>query len=107
MDAGYWRALRGHDDVRERVDALAGLGVDAAIEISPRLATSDGVRLVLNVAHEDSGTAAHEGAFVRTVASAYEAGLDVSLQGLFAGEERRRISLPRYPFQRRKHWIVI
>ncbi|WP_420612239.1 SDR family NAD(P)-dependent oxidoreductase [Candidatus Spongiisocius sp.] len=43
--------------------------------------------------------------FVRAVAGAYEAGLDVSFAGLFAGEVRRRIALPTYPFQRRRHWI--
>lgn len=43
--------------------------------------------------------------FLRAVADAYEAGLDISFAGLFAGEARRRISLPGYPFQRRRHWI--
>ena len=38
------------------------------------------------------------------IAGAYEAGLPVSLAGLFAGEARRRIALPGYPFQRRRHW---
>ena len=43
--------------------------------------------------------------FVRAVAGAYEAGLDISFAGLCAGEVRRRIALPTYPFQRRRHWI--
>jgi len=43
--------------------------------------------------------------FVATVAKVYEAGLPVSFQGLFAGEARRRISLPGYPFQRQHYWI--
>jgi len=29
----------------------------------------------------------------------------VPLASLFAGETRRRISIPGYPFQRRRHWI--
>ena len=44
-------------------------------------------------------------AFLTAVAGAYEAGLEVSFAGLFAGEARRRISLPGYPFQRRRHWV--
>ena len=32
---------------------------------------------------------------------AYEAGLDVRFEGLFAGEKRRRVSLPSYPFPAR------
>ncbi len=43
--------------------------------------------------------------FAETVAGAYEAGLPLSFPGLFAGESRRRVALPGYPFQRRRHWI--
>jgi acyl transferase domain-containing protein len=42
---------------------------------------------------------------VEGIAGAYEAGLEISFAGLFAGEARCRISLPAYPFQRRHHWI--
>ncbi len=42
---------------------------------------------------------------VRTVAQMYEAGLALDLAGLFAGEARRRISVPGYPFQRRSFWF--
>ena len=44
-------------------------------------------------------------AFAEVVAMAYEAGADISFAGLFAGETRRRISLPGYPFQRLSYWI--
>ena len=47
----------------------------------------------------------HGTGFVAAVAKAYEAGLTLSFAGLFAGESRRRLSLPSYPFQRRRHWI--
>ncbi len=54
---------------------------------------------------EDGATAsAHEG-FTAAVAAAYAASLAVSFKGLFAGETRRRIALPGYPFQRRRYWI--
>ena len=43
--------------------------------------------------------------FLKAIAVAYEAGLDISFAGLFAGETRRRISIPTYPFQRRRHWF--
>ena len=109
LTAEYWRGLREADGPDDGVDALAALGVDGIVEIGPRRrlgsGADDGAPLVLTAA----GTAVDEpvDAFVGPVARAYEAGLDVSLSGLFAGEERRRISLPSYPFQRRKHWIVI
>ncbi|MCY4663187.1 MAG: hypothetical protein OXC00_00820, partial [Acidimicrobiaceae bacterium] len=38
-------------------------------------------------------------------AADYEAGLDVAFGALFEGETPRRISLPGYPFQRRRHWV--
>ena len=106
LDAEYWRGSR-EDDAPGDVEALAALGVDVVIEIGPRLgsATGYGDALVLTAAEAATDTGAD--AFAVTVARAYEAGLDVSLRGLFAGEERRRVSLPGYPFQRRKHWIVI
>ena len=45
------------------------------------------------------------GGFTAGVAEAYEAGLDINFEGLFAGETRRRIALPGYPFERRRYWI--
>ena len=42
---------------------------------------------------------------VLAAAEAYEAGQEVSFEELFAGETRRRIALPGYPFQRRRHWV--
>ena len=62
-----------------RDSALANLGADVIIEIGP--------------------------GFVKAVAKAYEAGLTISFECMFTGETRRRISLPTYPFQHRRHWI--
>ena len=45
------------------------------------------------------------GGFLEAVAGAYEAGLPIRFEGLFAGEKRRRIALPGYPFQRERYWI--
>ncbi|MDE2817330.1 MAG: polyketide synthase dehydratase domain-containing protein [Chloroflexota bacterium] len=53
----------------------------------------------------DGSSPESENSFVDAVAAAYEAGLEVSFAGLFAGETRRRISLPGYPFQRERHWL--
>ena len=44
-------------------------------------------------------------AFLDAVAGAYEAGLALEFAGLFAGEPRRRISLPNYPFRSRCFWF--
>ena len=39
------------------------------------------------------------------MAGAYEAGAAVTFEGLYAGEERRRVPVPRYPFQRERYWV--
>ena len=51
------------------------------------------------------GAAAQPVEFAEVAARAYEAGLAIEFEGLFRGELRRRISIPTYPFQRRRHWI--
>ena len=95
--------------------ALAGLGVQVVVEIGPDAALGPrvaaawpgsadgpGAPVVLSSLRRDSEPCA---GFVAAVAGAYEAGLAVSFAGLFSGEGRRRISLPGYPFQRRRHWV--
>ena len=67
-------------------------------EIPQEVTSGDpGVDLVLEITPDRT--------FSQVVAMAYEAGADISFTGLFAGEERRRISLPGYPFQCRSYWI--
>ena len=46
-----------------------------------------------------------ESGHVRSVAQVYEAGHMLDFTGLFAGEARRRISVPGYPFQRRSFLV--
>ena len=130
QDAAYWRRQAGEAGAFEpRVAALAGLGVDVVIEIGPcavlgptiartwpasvDFAGADGadapapaVIASLRRPGPDTEPPAERrgGDFPEAVARAYEAGLAVSFAGLFAGESRRRVSLPGYAFQRRRHW---
>ena len=91
-------------DVVVGIGAASGLG-RTVCEVWPE---ASGTPTVLSLPASPSGAgespATHDG-FLRAVATAYEAGLDISFAGLFAGEARRRVSLPGYPFQRRRHWI--
>ena len=43
--------------------------------------------------------------FAAAAARAYEAGVPLRFEGLFAGETRRRVSVPCYPFQRKSFWM--
>ena len=112
VDRSYWRLQAGgHEDLRGCAEPLADLGVDVAVEIGPQAAQgrvvttartgwSNGVEVGCDRPDSQS-----MGGFAEMVAKAYEEGLAVSFEGLFAGETRRRVSLPTYPFQRRRHWV--
>ena len=43
--------------------------------------------------------------FLTAVARVYELGFEISFEGLFAAESRRRVSLPEYPFERQRYWM--
>ena len=84
LDAGLRRAAAGQTGRGEgRGDPKLLDGSEIAIEIGLEVARG----------------------FAAAVAEAYEAGLRINFEGLFAGETRRRISLPGYPFERRCYWI--
>ena len=112
LEPGYWvRQARSPVRFGAAVRTLAELEVRVLVEVGPRpllgpvaaLAwpeSEDGAPAVLS-----SLTAGGDGGFARAVGSAYEAGLRVSFADLFAGERRRRIALPTYPFQRERHWV--
>ena len=107
-----------------------GCGARAAAQARGAFSLEDGIRLAMDNAplppeqnHLDDsgitipdpgadmvieigpGTVEDDAGFLNAVAKAYEAGLTVSFEGLFAGESRRRIAIPGYQFQRRRHWI--
>ena len=93
--------------------ALARKGIDVVIAIGSGALpwTADGAgwpaaaegRVPPLIRHPD-GSGGEEG-FPIAVAAAYEAGLDIDFAALFAGEMRHRVSLPPYPFERRRHWV--
>ena len=96
---------------------MAAEGVDVVVEIGPHdilgtmatLAWQDGAPppalASLRRPPRDGSSPEPETSFIDAVAAAYEAGLDVRFEGLFAGEKRRRVSLPSYPFQRERYWV--
>ena len=115
-DGAYWRRhAREPVAFRECINTLAEEGVDVVVEVGPQAVL--GTMIVMNwpgakepasimsllgpAGTEETG----DSGFVEAVAGAYEAGLAISFEGLYAGEERRRISLPSYPFQRQRHWV--
>ena len=124
LDEAYWgrQAAGAPHAIDGCARTLAEAGVDVVIEVGPdaalapllaeawpKTAEDAAAPTVLPSLRRPSGGEAAVGSgdngFVEAVAGAYEAGLVVSFAGLFAGETRRRISLPGYPFQRRRFWL--
>ena len=122
MDGAYWsRHARAPVAFASGVSTLAELGVDAIMEIGPHSVLgpmaslcwpeqADGQNAIApavfaSLRRPPRGDTEPESGFVEAVAAAYEAGLDISFAGLFAGEARRKVSLPSYPFQRTRHWV--
>ena len=123
LDAAYWRQqMRAPVAFRACVETLAELSVDAVVEAGPHavlgpmttLAWPDAAgpqapavmsSLKRPATGEEQPAPGSGGGFVEAVAAAYEAGLPVRFEGLFAGESRSRIALPGYPFQRERYWV--
>ena len=118
LDVEYWkRHAREAVAFASGVRAMAAEGVDVVVEIGPHdilgtmatLAWQDGAPppalASLRRPPRDGSSPEPETSFIDAVAAAYEAGLDVRFEGLFAGEKRRRVSLPSYPFQRERYWV--
>ena len=122
-DAAYWRRqMRAPVAFRACVETLAELDVDVVVEIGPHAVVGPMTALawpatggapepavVSSLMRPPRGEGlpapGSGGGFVEAVAGAYEAGLALGFEGLFAGEERRRIALPVYPFQRERYWV--
>ena len=125
LDAAYWtRHARQPVAFASGIRAMAELGVDLVVEVGPHdvlgtMATlawpeaeadkdiSDTPKFIPSMRRppRDGSSSEPESSFIDAVAGVYEGGRDISFEGLFAGEERRRISLPSYPFQRERFWL--
>ena len=121
LDGSYWkRHARQAVAFAGGVRTLADLGVDLVIEIGPRPvlapmalsawpespeAPAPAVLSSMTPPSADAGASGSGDGFAEAAGAAYQAGLPIRFEGLFAGEARRRISVPGYPFQRRHHWL--
>ena len=124
-DGGYWRRqAREEVAFAAGVSRLAELGVEVLVEVGPQAVLTRMAQAVwpgepppcvASLTRPAAGSSesgfstaaagADESGFPAAAAAAWEAGLPLQLEGLFAGERRRRITLPTYPFQRRRHWV--
>ena len=124
-DVAYWDLeAQAWVETPELAEVLHRLGVNALIEFSsdsrisrsvlelwPTSDTGDADMHVpvmlasLQARPAEAAQTPRGPEFTAAVARAYEAGFPISAEGLFAGEARRRVPLPGYPFQRIRHWV--
>ncbi len=120
LDRWLHRSLAGEGE-STAARTLADLAVDTLIEIGPgsefasRLAEAwpempadeaATPALFGGLSHSSDEVDEDEGdRFLQATKAAYDIGLPIYPAGLFAGESRRRRSLPGYPFQRMSFWI--
>ena len=117
LDGAYWRRhAREPVAFADGTRTLAELGVNLIIEIGPRSVlapmaasawpgSAPPPAVLSSIRAAPTGSPADAGSFAEAVAGAYRAGLPIRFEGLFAGETRRRISVPGYPFQRERYWL--
>ena len=94
-----WTASIGRSHFSHR----AGLVFSDAESLRQQL----GALLEIDEQHAQSGASvpANGDGPLAVVAAEYADGQAIQFEGLFQGEERRRISLPDYPFQRQRYWV--
>ncbi len=115
MDAAYWRRhARQPVQFAKSVAALAEAGVDLVLEVGPHPVLSGMLSLCwpetgappASIASLLRGSEADQ-QVAAAMADLYAQGLEISFAALFAGETRRKLALPSYPFQRRRYWAEV
>lgn len=111
-DGGYWgRQVREPVAFSAALDALPGRRIGCVIEIGPSptlvaLARRDRPDLPVTWLASLRRGADDRRSLLDAAAGAWTAGAAVRLAALHPVQGRRRVTLPGYPFQRRRHWIA-
>ena len=80
-------------------------GLRAAASEHGEAASAEGPGAAVSGGEGAAASSAEGDGFVEAVSGAWEAGLGLRFEGLHAGELRRRLSLPTYPFERQRYWV--
>ena len=117
MTAEHWfRNLRQTVRFEPAVRAMLEAGVNALIETGPHPVLAQSVLETAEAAGVDGQTLAVIGSlrrgdgglerFIRSLAEAHVAGIEVDWSGLFGERAEGRVPLPTYAFQHRRYWLT-
>ncbi|MGO8676240.1 MAG: type I polyketide synthase [Limisphaerales bacterium] len=108
---GYWvRHLRQPARFTDSIRALRGAGLKVFLEIGPHPMLTGMARgaaakaATIWVSSLDRGRGDWD-ALCEAVSTLYAAGAGIDWAAVHAGRRRHRITLPTYPFQRRRYWL--
>ncbi|WP_327139042.1 type I polyketide synthase [Nocardia sp. NBC_01327] len=113
LDGEYWfRNLRAPVEFAAAVSTVLHNGHAAFVEIGPEPVLADGLRDAVRrtggsgcVAGLPGDDRAGLDGFVMALATAHANGIAIDGEAVFAGSGARRVDLPTYAFQRRRHWL--
>jgi acyl transferase domain-containing protein len=117
-DPGYWvRHLRSTVRFADGVGVLLAEHPDACfLEVGPGRSLAGPVRrhpartaaqpVVTTLRHADEAEAADPPHVLSALGRLWAAGVRIDPDGLYAGEARRRVCLPTYPFERKRYWVA-
>ncbi|MFI0798677.1 Acyl transferase domain-containing protein [Amycolatopsis lurida] len=113
LDAGYWyRGLRETVRFDEVTTTLLRDGHRVLLEVSPHPVLAGAMRETLDASGVTASVLGtlHRGEggpdrFLRALAEAHVAGVEVDWRVVFEGSGARRVDLPPYRFQRDRYWL--
>jgi phthiocerol/phenolphthiocerol synthesis type-I polyketide synthase E len=114
-DPHYWgRHLRQTVRFSEGIKALFDKGPSCLLEVGPgrtlttlarqNMAANSGISLLASLPKPD-GTNSEVRSLNETLAELWTAGATIDWQKCYQGEQRTKISLPAYPFERQRYWL--
>jgi len=114
-DPAYWaRHLVSPVRFAEGLGALLAEGDRALLEVGPGQSLNSFARLhpgcakrrpVIAAMHSRHGRGSAAAAFLAALGELWQAGVTIDWAAHSAGERRRRVPLPTYPFERQRYWL--
>jgi amino acid adenylation domain-containing protein len=113
-DPGYWgrhlrQTVRFADGARELLKdehaSLLEVGPGQTLSTMVRAIAREAGPFVVNSLRHPNDPCSDEEFLTRALGKLWLTGVRVEWQGFYAGQSRRRLQLPTYPFERRRYWV--